>query len=205
MDTEVQARVFEPFFTTKAPGQGTGLGLATVYGIVQQSGGHIVVDSQPGCGSTFRMYLPRVAAAAVPIPEADEPATAPHGSEIVLLVEDERDLRALARDVLSAQGYMVFEAGGGGEALRIAREYEGEIRLLLTDVVMPQMGGPELAEILTAEVPTLRVLYMSGYPDVSSIRHRAAVRDAPFLQKPFTCAGLVRKVREVLDTPRQSS
>jgi PAS domain S-box-containing protein len=198
MDADTQARIFEPFYTTKAPGQGTGLGLATVYGIVQQSGGHIVVTSEPGCGSMFRIYLPRVAAPADLVPETEDSPAEPRGSETVLLVEDENDLRMLARDILTAQGYKVLEAGDGIEALRIAHESGGEIQLLLTDVVMPQMGGAELAESLMAATP-LKILFMSGYTDSGSACQQRMIRSAPFLQKPFTCAGLVRKVREVLD------
>jgi PAS domain S-box-containing protein len=197
MSPEVKAHLFEPFFTTKEVGKGTGLGLATVYGIVHQSGGFITVDSEPDRGTRFRIYLPRAEAAAkVTAPAAPEPAAA--GSGTVLLVEDEAGVRRLAREVLSRYGYRVLEAGDGSEALRVAGAHQGPIDLLLTDVVMPGMSGAELAERFHEMRPEAGVLYASGYADEAVIRH--GIRDGvPFLQKPFEPDDLVRRVRELVE------
>ena len=199
MDPETQSHIFEPFFTTKEQGKGTGLGLATVYGIVQQSGGHITVYSQPGQGATFRLYFPRV----------EEPADRgsgirprpkiPKGSETILLVEDETEVRELAREALRRGGYAVLEARDGEGALRLAQNYAGPIHLLLSDVVMPIMGGPELAARLLELRPQLKVLYMSGYSEFISTGHGEIGPLTYFLQKPFSLESLGRKVREVLD------
>jgi PAS domain S-box-containing protein len=198
MDGETMRHIFEPFFTTKSPGRGTGLGLATVYGIVQQNHGSIRVESTPGGGTAFRIFLPRVDETSQPPLMSDESGILPAGSETVLLVEDEPAARAVAARVLRRQGYTVIEAANGEEALRVARDHE-KIHLLLTDVVMPRMGGPLLAEKLHALRSDLRVLFTSGYTDDAIIRHGA--RDSPlaFLQKPYTPGVLARKVREVLD------
>jgi len=207
MSREVQARVFEPFFTTKPPGQGTGLGLATVYGIVQQAGGHVVVYSEPGLGSTFKVLLPLATVAEDGEAEARPPRRTPvglaamqRGSETILLAEDEPSLRRLARRALEGLGYRVLEAADGAAALEAARAYEGRIDLLLSDVVMPNLGGRETAETLLRERPGLRVLFMSGYTADVMLRHLVAEEGAPFLEKPFTVELLARKVREALDT-----
>ncbi|HEX4628118.1 MAG TPA: response regulator [Gemmatimonadales bacterium] len=199
MDQETLARAFDPFFTTKPRGQGSGLGLATVYGIVHQSGGDVTVESAPGAGSTFRVYLPVVtdplerAAAAAPVVA---PAA---GSETVLLAEDEPLVRALARKVLEQAGYRVLVAAGGAEALALAERHTGPIHLLLSDVVMPEMNGRELMRRLIAQRPDVRVLYMSGYADEAIARHGVLDPGTAFMQKPFTPGALTRKVREVLD------
>jgi CheY-like chemotaxis protein len=198
MTPEVRAHLFEPFFTTKGVGEGTGLGLPTVYGIVKQSGGHIDVESAPGRGTSFHIYLPRVEAAVSPAPA---PATAASpGAETVLLVEDEEMVRHLVRYILQQEGYTVLEASNGVEALQRSERHRGPIHLLLADVVMPQMGGQELARRLLAARPNLPVLFLSGYADVSPMppdAQEGAVDN--FLQKPFTPRALVRKVREILN------
>jgi PAS domain S-box-containing protein len=199
MDAATCARLFEPFFTTKGPGKGTGLGLATVYGIIKQSGGYIDVDSAPGRGSAFTVYLPRAEAAApAPPPEADRPPLESlRGVETVLLVEDEEAVRDLACEVLQQAGYTVLGARHGGEALLLSDRHPGPIHLLLTDVVMPELGGRELARRLTVARPELRVALMSGYSDETLEAH--GVLGAPgFLRKPITPEALLRSVREVL-------
>jgi PAS domain S-box-containing protein len=199
MTEEVKAHVFEPFFTTKEPGKGTGLGLATVYGIVKQSGGFIYVYSEPGQGTTFKIYLPRCVEAGTPRRPGSRSGLAAGGTETILLVEDQKEVRSLAQQALAMNGYTVLEAGSGGEALRIAKQYQARIDLLVTDVVMPGMSGRELAGHLLGQLPGLKVLFMSGYTDDAVVRHGILSADANFLQKPFTPYGLARKVREVLD------
>jgi PAS domain S-box-containing protein len=199
MTPEVQRYVFEPFFTTKGVGKGTGLGLATVYGIVKQGGGHIEVESEPGKGSLFRVYLP---CADVPIPASDsvrEPAPARRGTETVLLVEDEDAVRSLGGRALRGMGYTVLEAGHGVEALRVAEGHRGLIHLLATDVVMPHLSGRQLAERLLPLHPEMKVLYLSGYTDDAVVRHGVRQAEVHFLQKPFTSDTLAQTVREVLD------
>src|SRR5437773_1774151 len=199
MDEETQAHAFEPFFTTKPRGQGTGLGLAMVYGTVKQSGGFIWVYSEPGHGATFKIYLPRVdapvEAAAPPVP-VERP---PRGSETVLLAEDEPAVRTIAQQALERQGYTVLAAPSGADALALAAQHGATIHLLLTDVVMPGMSGRDLADRLTAQRPGIRVLYISGYTDNAIVRHGMLEPGLAYLQKPFRPDALVRKVRDVLD------
>jgi two-component system, cell cycle sensor histidine kinase and response regulator CckA len=202
MDADTQARVFEPFFTTKGSGKGTGLGLATVYGIVKQSGGSIWLYSEPGKGTTFKIYLPRVDDAASE-QEIACMQPVPKGTETLLLVEDEEQVRRIIKEALERQGYKVLSASNGEEALRLAADRRIEIHLLLTDVVMPQMSGRELAERLGAERQQLKVLYMSGYTDDAIVRHGLLEETLNFIQKPFDSAGVARKVREVLDSPER--
>jgi PAS domain S-box-containing protein len=202
MDPATAARVFEPFFTTKPVGKGTGLGLATAYGIIKQSGGHIDVETAPSRGSTFRVYLPRpdpagAAAAARPTPPAPPPAPA----ATLLVVEDDAMVRSLTRLALEQRGYRVLVAAGGPDALRLAGAHEGPIDLLVTDVVMPGMGGREVAERLAAARPGLRVLFLSGYIDDAALRQQVAGAEVGFLQKPFTPTALAREVRQALDRP----
>ena len=198
MDEATRSRVFEPFFTTKGE-RGTGLGLATVYGIVRQSDGHVTVYSEVGRGTTFKVYLPRVLDGVPTAPAEVVRAAPPRGSETVLLVEDEDGVRALAGYVLRDCGYEVLEARNGAEALRVAGGHTGQIELVVTDVVMPQMGGREVAERVAALHPEARVLFLSGYTDDAIVRHGILEEEVAFLQKPFTTAALARKVREVLD------
>lgn len=201
IEPQTLSLIFDPFFTTKAPGKGTGLGLSTVYGIVKQSGGHIAVESQPGQGATFRVYFP-----AVEYPE--EIGVEPRGSSIssggaetILLVEDEATLRRLLASLLQAKGYTVLSAGGGEEALTLAKDWKGPIHLLLTDMVMPGMSGRELASRLTSLYQDLKVLYISGYTHETIADHGIAAGTAAFLEKPLSSGVLTRKVREVLDQP----
>jgi PAS domain S-box-containing protein len=198
MDAETQARIFEPFFTTKEPGKGTGLGLAMVYGIVRQSGGFIWVYSEVGRGTTFKIYLPRVAAA-TPAAPSDDRGAPPRGSETILLVEDEAQVRALACLVLEGYGYTVLAASRGDEALRLAAEYPGPIHLLLTDVVMPGMSGRELARALATAGRPVPVLYTSGYTNDAIVHHGVLDDEFMLLQKPFTPDALARAVRRALD------
>ena len=201
MDASVRAHVFEPFFTTKERGKGTGLGLATVYGIVKQNNGNIWVYSQPGVGTSFKINLPRVDAVPESRPEALAPYPRIRGSETVLLVEDEDEVRSLVRGLMEKEGYVVLEASRPSEALTLAKQYEGRIHLILSDVVMPQMNGPELTEKLVSMRADTRVLYMSGYTDSAIIHFDVLQKGTPFLQKPFTPEALAHKVREVLDSP----
>jgi PAS domain S-box-containing protein len=200
MSREVQERAFEPFFTTKEKGKGTGLGLSTVYGIIKQSGGNIWVYSEPGKGTTFKIYLPKIQEELDHLQNRGESSFFFRGTEVVLLVEDEAPLRALVAHFLRHQGYTVLEAMSGEEALRIAEENAGErIDLLLTDVVMPKMSGRELADRLENSRPGLKVLFASGYTDDAIVRHGVLEPGVSFLQKPFSLATLGQKIREVLD------
>jgi len=201
MDSATRARVFEPFFTTKEQGKGSGLGLATVYGMVKQSGGFIWVYSEPGHGTMFKVYFPpaeqRAAASASEHP-GRRTSDGKQGWETVLLVEDEAAVRALAREVLRRHGYVVLEARHGVDALRVAERHNDEIHLMITDVVMPHMSGRDLAERLARVRPKMKVLFMSGYTD-HALMHRELTPGSAFLQKPFTPEGFARKVRSVLD------
>ena len=198
MDAATMERAFEPFFTTKPKGKGTGLGLATVYGIVRQSGGHVEVESAPSSGTTFRVYLPRVAEAADQRVEGAVAVPA-RGAETVLVVEDDAHVRLLARKVLEQAGYRVLVAAGGKEALAAAEAHEGPIDLLMTDVVMPEMSGRTLTRRLTQRHPGIKVLYMSGYSDEDIAQHGVFEAGIPFIKKPFTPLLLTQKLREVLD------
>ncbi|MDB5313122.1 MAG: Blue-light-activated protein, partial [Gemmataceae bacterium] len=200
MDEATKARIFEPFFTTKGVGQGTGLGLAMVYGFVRQSGGFVAVESEPGRGTRFDVYLPRASAAPKP-GSGVVPGPVPRGTETILLVEDEAAVRGLARHVLAGCGYTVLEAAHGREAVRVAEAHRGKVDLVVTDVVMPGgMGGRRVAEAVAAAHPEAKVLYVSGYTDDAVVRHGVTEAGTAFLQKPFTPAVLARKVREVLDS-----
>jgi CheY-like chemotaxis protein len=246
MDTETQARIFEPFFTTKAPGKGTGLGLATVYGVVKHSDGWIWVDSEPGSGTTFKIYLPRVDESRVEEsgieesgieesavesrlteskPKQSPPqelkvreskiaeplssslkttpsvSSAPKGTETVLVVEDQDGIRDIVRESLRRNGYKVLIAVDGNEALQMAASYPDPIHLLVTDLVMPNIGGRELAQRLTPQRPAMKVLFMSGYSEHSALDIEETGVPATVLQKPFSLDALARNVRRVLDEP----
>jgi CheY-like chemotaxis protein len=199
MDWETLAHVFEPFFTTKAQGKGTGLGLATVFGAVKQNGGFIIAASEPGLGSRFTLYLPRhlsqvASEDALPLPTSPTQ----RGHETILLVEDEREILELTKDILEKQGYTVLAAGSPGLAQRIAAEHAGEIHLLLTDVVMPEMNGRDLGLKLKAQRPDLKQLYMSGYTADIIARQGVIESGVHFIQKPFSMDALALKVREAL-------
>jgi CheY-like chemotaxis protein len=197
MDEETRSRVFEPFFTTKEKGKGTGLGLSTAYGIVKQSGGQIWVYSEPGRGSTFKVYLPRIEGTARAAAGPAEQRSL-RGSETILIVEDEPVVRGLVLEILTRQGYEVLEAPDAAAARLLCERHQGSIDLLLTDVVMPHTNGRELAEALRSRRPGMRVLYMSGYTDDAVVLH-GIQEGANFLEKPFRPDSLARKVREVLE------
>jgi two-component system, cell cycle sensor histidine kinase and response regulator CckA len=198
MDEATKSRLFEPFFTTKSPGKGTGLGLSTVFGIVKQSGGSVEVYSEPGRGSSVKVYLPRI----------DQPVSlerearrkhAPKGSETILLVEDDEMVRTLVRETLEREGYKVIDSADPMEAQRIGENYRGKIQLLITDVVMPKLSGRELSRGLVGRRPDLKVLYMSGYTDSAIVNSGILQKEVFFIQKPFTPAMLSNKVREVIE------
>jgi len=199
MDKETREHIFDPFYTTKETGKGTGLGLSTIYGVVRQSNGFVWVYSEPGRGSTFKVYLPRAEENVGAEEQERIPVGEPGGSETVLIVEDNDSLRRLARTVLKQKGYKVLEAENGEEALRVSNEHEGAIDLLVTDVVMPKKSGRETAERLQQIYPRMKVIYMSGYTDNAIVQHGVLEPGLNFIEKPFSPADLARKVREVLD------
>lgn len=204
MDKETQSHLFEPFFTTKEQGKGTGLGLSTVYGIIKQSGGNIWAYSELRQGTSFKIYLPTVEEEVETYKTAALPPPPPGGTETILLVEDEGAVRTMISKVLQSGGYTVLEAQHGVEALRVCKKHKGPIHLMISDVIMPQMSGRELAGRLALRLPEMRVLYISGYPDNAIIHHGVLETGTAFLQKPFTLNALEYKVREVLDGPQQS-
>jgi PAS domain S-box-containing protein len=205
MDAATQARIFEPFFTTKERGKGTGLGLATVYGIVKQSNGWIWVYSEPGHGTTFKVYLPRVTESPAPLTPSPAAPVSVRGSETILLVEDDEMIRHLVQKVLKGNGYTVLVAGDGNAAERMAGAHAAAIHLLMTDVVLPGLNGREVARRLVAQRPGIKVLYLSGYTDDAIVHHGVLEPGVAFLQKPFSPAVLGRKVREVLDSPAKEN
>jgi len=203
MDEATRRHMFEPFFTTKGPGKGTGLGLSTVYGIVKQSDGFIVVQSEVGYGSCFTIYLPHVAEACG-IRRGSAGISLRHGGETVLVVEDVAGLRRLITRMLESSGYTVLAAATGDEAVCVLEQYEQSVHLMVTDVVMPGMSGPDLAERGRRIRPEMKVLYMSGYTDDVIVRHGVLEEGMAFVSKPFGTAELVRTIREVLDAPAQT-
>jgi two-component system cell cycle sensor histidine kinase/response regulator CckA len=205
MDAELTAKIFEPFFTTKAVGKGTGLGLSTVYGIVKQSNGHIDVESEVGQGTTFKVYLPHVPNRVASAKSGATLAAVSTGTETILLVEDEEGVRDLSRDLLEMNGYSVITAPHGKAALQICAEQDIAIDLLVTDVVMPEMGGLELADCLRKKRPDLKVLFMSGYPDQAVVRSGTFDQGVHFVQKPFAPSNFSRMVRQILDSTAQGA
>jgi CheY-like chemotaxis protein len=198
MDQATQSRIFEPFFTTRQASGGRGLGLPTVFGIVEQSGGHVMVESEPGAGTTITIYLPQY--------HGSEPASSPTahsltegGTETILLVEDEPTVRASVRRLLEWHGYTVIEARNGADAVAIYEDNEARVDLVLTDLVMPEMGGLELIERLRSRRPGLKVLFMSGYTEQAALRNGSVPRGSGFVEKPFTVETLMRRLRQVLD------
>jgi CheY-like chemotaxis protein len=202
MDEKTAERIFEPFFTTKEQGKGTGLGLSTVYGIIKQSGGNIWVYSEPGCGTTFKIYLPLATGVASPGEKSSNSAlrAVSQGHETILLVEDEAGVRELITEVLSTVGYHVLSATDGQDALKVSAGHGDQIQLMITDVIMPSMSGRELADRLRIERPEMRVLFISGYTSDAIGRHGVLDENIAFLEKPFTPASIARKVRELLDS-----
>jgi CheY-like chemotaxis protein len=199
MDRETQARAFEPFFTTKQPNEGTGLGLSVVYGVVRQSGGYVRLESEPGLGTTFRIYLPRVAADPVPAHEALSVGSLPLGSETILFAEDDEAIRQFVADALNSLGYHVPSAPDGVAAMSVAQSHPGPIHMLLTDLVMPMVGGRELAQRLKGADPNLKVVFVSGYAGHALAEKELELPSVCFLQKPFSMESLANTVRGVLD------
>jgi CheY-like chemotaxis protein len=198
MDVETQREIFEPFFTTKKEGRGTGLGLSIVYGIVKQSGGYISVESSEGQGTSFKIYLPRVNEKVTQVSVSQRLSELPRGNETILVVEDEELVRQMTRVILETSGYTVLQACHGDEAITLCQQYRRPIDLLVTDVVMPQMSGPQIARRLALLHPEIRVLYMSGYTRKAIDHNYGLEQEQPFIEKPFTPEALGRKVREVL-------
>ena len=205
MDPKVQSQIFDPFFTTKELGKGTGLGLATVYGIVKQSGGYIWVYSETAKGTVFKVYLPRVKHATCAAERLDPDGPPQRGSETILLAEDSASLREIAQEYLQSLGYRVIDAGSGKEALQCSDAFDGEIHMLLTDVVMPEMGGRQLAEAIASKRPTIKVLFTSGYTDDAIVRQGVLEPGIAFIQKPYRPKALARRVREILDRPKRGN
>ncbi len=203
MDAAAQSHIFEPFFTTKGPGKGIGLGLFTASGIISQNGGHIAVDSRPNQGAKFTIYLPRVEAPIEEVNPERSPTTSTHAGETILLLEDEAVVRNLVRQVLMEIGYTVLEAASGEEALQLGCQHHGRLHLLLADIVLPGMSGPEVAKHLAPSHPEMRVLYMSGHAQDTLARYGVLEGHSLYLQKPFTAEGLASIVRELLDRPVQ--
>jgi CheY-like chemotaxis protein len=199
MAPEVLSQIFEPFFTTKEKGKGTGLGLSTVYGIVKQSDGYISCYSEPGKGTTFSIYLPLTSEKSEKLPLTETPATTVKGRETILLVEDDEAVRRFTKSILESEGYFIIEAAGGEEALSAAGSRNADVALLVTDVVMPRMGGRELARELKDKYPTVEVLFISGYTANAIVHHNILDAGLDFLQKPFSSRELLRKVRAMLD------
>jgi CheY-like chemotaxis protein len=199
MDEAARSRIFEPFYTTKELGKGTGLGLSTVYGIVKQNRGHIWVYSEPGQGTTFKIYLPRMAPLADVAKISVKPAVLPRGWETVLLVEDDEMVRQVTSKMLQRQGYRVLEAAGGLEALKVCDSHREPVHLILTDVVMPGISGPEMAARAIQKHPGIKVLFMSGHTENTIVHHGVLEPGVAFLQKPFKYNDLICRVREVLD------
>jgi CheY-like chemotaxis protein len=205
MDAETRSHIFEPFFTTKEKGKGTGLGLASVYGTVKQSGGHIWVYSEPGHGTTFKVYLPRIEDALEKVGKSESLPVSLRRTGTILLVEDEEAVRDLVRESLQQNGYTVLEAKDGTEALQISKRYKDPIHLLLTDVIMPGMNGRELAQGLASSHPDMKVLYMSGYTENAVVHDGVLDSGMALLQKPFTRDQLAKRVRELLDGDRRTT
>ena len=199
IDAATKAKVFEPFFTTKGPGKGTGLGLAVVFGVVKQCGGHVHVTTELGRGTTFALYFPRVLEAIAPAPPSEPATVSPRGHETIFLVEDDDAVRNLARITLQRSGYHVIEAGDGEEAVRLLREYDGPLHLLVSDIVMPKIGGRELAGLVDAMRPGVKVLYLSGYTDDAVLKLGIVDAELNFLQKPFSPSTLAAAVRRIMD------
>jgi two-component system, cell cycle sensor histidine kinase and response regulator CckA len=197
---EIKNRIFEPFFTTKERGKGTGLGLSTIYGIINQCGGSISVYSKSGQGATFNIYLPQVAEASIVLKKGTNQIKSPRGNETILVVEDDAAAKRLTVEILNMQGYLVLEASNGTEALKIARTYEKNIQLVLTDVVMPQMSGKEMIDRLRILRANIKALFMSGYTNNAIVHHGVLDKGLFYIQKPFTVDGLSKKIREVLDS-----